>query len=100
MVAPAGQEPSVNICSECGRPLKTDTAALLRQWCRENGHHITADDSVYEPTAAILLDRAPNTLSNWRANGGGSVPFMRPGGRIRYRITDLADYIDATRVTE
>jgi hypothetical protein len=79
-----------------------DTLTILKAWCDANRHHVAADGSVYEPVAAMILDRAPNTLSNWRVNGGMNVPFYRtpPNGRVRYRLRDLADFIDGTRVTE
>lgn len=90
-------------CPHCGHVLadQPSTEARLRSWCAVNGHFIAPDESVYEATAALLLDRAPNTLANWRANGGAGVPFFRAGrtGRVRYRLADLAAYIDATRVT-
>lgn len=93
-----------DMCPHCGHPLKEqrDTVTILREWCEANGRHIAPDGSVYESTAAAILDRAPNTLANWRSNGGAGVPYFRhpPNGRVRYRITDLAAYIDASRVTE
>lgn len=76
--------------------------AELRAWCRENGHHVTADGSVYEGVAAEILDRSPGTLRNWRARGGGQLPYFRNGrtGRVRYRLSDLADVLDAGRFDE
>ena len=75
------------------------TTAQLTAWCRAHNHHVCADASVYESTAALLLDRAPDTLCHWRADGGARVPFYRSGqsGRIRYRLTDLATFIEEQR---
>jgi len=92
-------------CPCCGQlrlAAPQSTEQRLREWCEANGHHIAADGSVYETTAALLLDRAPNTLANWRSNGGAGVPYFRSGrtGRVRYRLADLANHIDGTRVTD
>ncbi|MGE0579655.1 hypothetical protein [Reyranella sp.] len=91
-------------CPHCGGPLdaQPSTEAQLRAWCVEHGHFISPDDAVHEDVAALLLDRAPGTLANWRANGGAGVPFFRAGrtGRVRYRLRDLAAHIDASRVND
>jgi hypothetical protein len=74
--------------------------AGLRRWCAAHGHHVTADGSVYEDVAAALLDRSPGTLRNWRSAGAGSMlPFTRHGrtGRVRYRLADLAELLEASR---
>lgn len=79
---------------------EADPVGELRAWCRENGHHVTADGSVYEATAAAILDRSPGTLRNWRSSGAGSaLPFYRHGrtGRTRYRLADLAELLEASR---
>ncbi len=75
------------------------TAAQFAAWCRAHGHHVTPDGGVYEPTAALLLDRAPDTLAHWRADDAAHVPFYRSGrnGRVRYRIADLATFIEQQR---
>jgi hypothetical protein len=79
-----------------------DPVERLRRWCRENGHVVLPDASVYEDTAARILDRSPGTLKNWRGRGGDQLPFYRHGrsGRIRYRLTDLADAIEEQRFGE
>jgi hypothetical protein len=73
-----------------------DTEQRLLAWCRAAGHHITADGGVYEEIAALILDRSPGTLQNWRSNGGAGVPWYR-SGRVRYRLRDLADYLERQR---
>ncbi len=44
--------------------------------------------------AAALLGIEVGTLANWRCRGVGP-RFLRLGGRVRYRLADLADYLDA-----
>lgn len=77
-----------------------ETAAALERWCRENGHIVLAGDRVFEDAAALILDRAPGTLANWRSNGGAVVPFYRSRGRgrVTYRLRDLARYLEQQRV--
>jgi len=93
----------VTTCPHCCGTgiLEHDTLTLLRTWCLSNGHHVTPDGAVYDHVAALILDRAPGTLSNWRANGGSKVPWYRisPTSRVRYRLTDLARFIDENRST-
>ena len=48
--------------------------------------------------AAAALALAPKTLRNWRSQGLGP-PFIRLGGAIRYRETDLLAWVDAQAVT-
>ncbi len=88
-------------CPHCGQLLadQPSTEARLREWCIENGHHITPLGAVYEDAAAAILDRSPSTLANWRANGGSAVRFGRSGrnGRITYRLDHLAAYLDRNR---
>ena len=91
------------VCECCGQPLPDhDPVAQLRAWCEEHGHHVTPDGAVYEDAAAAILDRAPGTLRNWRGAGGGMVPFHRHGrtGRVRYRLSDLAELLAADRYDE
>jgi hypothetical protein len=48
--------------------------------------------------AAILGGLKPQTLSVWRLKGCGPA-FHKIGTRIRYRLSDLAAYIDGRRCT-
>lgn len=89
-------------CDGTGYAPATDPVAELRRWCAENGHAVAADGAVYEHVAAAILDRSPGTLRNWRARGGAQLPFYRHGrtGRVRYRLADLADALEAARCDE
>ncbi|MDH3467591.1 MAG: helix-turn-helix domain-containing protein [Gammaproteobacteria bacterium] len=42
-----------------------------------------------ESDAAIILDVHPGTLQNWRSSGKGGVPYVKLGGAIRYRLSEL-----------
>ena len=44
--------------------------------------------------AADRLGVQPSTLANWRWAGGGP-PYLKVGGRVRYRLHDLAKWLDA-----
>lgn len=48
--------------------------------------------------AAERLGVQRGTLDNWRWNGAGP-PFIKVGGRVRYRLSDLAAWLDAQTVT-
>ena len=43
--------------------------------------------------AASRLGLEPGTLANWRWSGRGP-RFVKLGGRVRYRLADLAEYLD------
>ena len=89
-------------CSQCGHPsAEVDTFELIRRWCHKHGCFITPDEAVYEDDAALLLGRAPGTLANWRATLSGP-PYHRHGrtGRVRYRLRDIADFLDGDRVND
>ena len=43
--------------------------------------------------AGARLGVEESTLANWRWSGTGPV-HIRVGGRVRYRICDLADWLD------
>lgn len=49
--------------------------------------------------AAALLGLSPNTLGVWRSTGRYSLPFLKIGGRVRYRRSDLNAWIE-TRYRE
>jgi len=45
--------------------------------------------------AAIYLGLAVSTLNKWRCHGGGPA-FVKMGRAVRYRVTDLDTYINAS----
>lgn len=48
-----------------------------------------------EKQAADYLTVSPGTLSVWRSTGRYSLPFVKVGRRVRYRIADLDAWLEA-----
>jgi hypothetical protein len=69
-----------------------DSEARLRQACEAMSIAVAWDGSVDEAGAAAILNRAPNTLRNWRMTGR-PLEFERSGRLIRYRLAELARFI-------
>lgn len=44
--------------------------------------------------AAQLLQITPGTLSVWRSTGRYSIPFIKVGRSVRYRLSDLITWIE------
>ncbi len=50
--------------------------------------------------AAALLGVSPGTLSVWRSTGRYSLPFVKIGGKVKYKKSTLLAWIDSrTRET-
>jgi DNA-binding transcriptional MerR regulator len=45
--------------------------------------------------AADHLGIAAATLQYWRTTGAQKIPFIKVGGRVMYRISDLDDWLTA-----
>lgn len=43
--------------------------------------------------AAKILGIKPETLSGWVCRGKTDLPYIKIGGRVRYKISDLKDFI-------
>lgn len=43
--------------------------------------------------AAIALGVKPNTLAVWRSTGRYNLPFLKVGRLVKYRISDLAEFL-------
>lgn len=48
---------------------------------------------VDEKTAAAALGVQATTLSVWRSSGRYGLPFIKAGRSVKYRISDLAEFI-------
>lgn len=45
-------------------------------------------------TAANYICIAPATLQYWRTSGAQKIPFIKVGGRVMYRFSDLDKWLD------
>jgi len=52
-----------------------------------------------ENQAATLLQVTPGTLSVWRSTGRYSLPFIKVGRRVRYRLSDLNAWLESRTQT-
>jgi hypothetical protein len=57
-----------------------------------------ADRCFSEVVVATLLDVSVAALRKWRRIGGGP-PYLRIGKLIRYRFSDLKNFMDSRTVT-
>ncbi len=73
-----------------------DTLAKLERAAVTAGFVLSADGRVSEADAATLLGIAAGTMRNWR-NSRAPVPFYKAGGRVTYRLSDLAVFIEKSR---
>lgn len=61
----------------------------------QDGERLEARATTVSPReAAERLGVQPSTLANWRWNGGGP-RYLKVGGRVRYRLHDLAQWLDS-----
>lgn len=58
---------------------------------------ILSDPLLTTKQAAKLLSQRPMTLAKWRQRGKGPV-YLRLGGKVRYRQSDIVTYIEASRI--
>ncbi len=49
---------------------------------------------VDEKAAAEILCTTPGTLSVWRSTGRYALPFVKIGRKVRYRVSDLEQWIE------
>ena len=52
-----------------------------------------------ESEAAVILQVHPGTLQNWRSSGTGGVPYVKLGGAIRYRLSELLQKLEESART-
>lgn len=48
-----------------------------------------------DKAAAAVLDVTTGTLSVWRSTGRYSIPFIKVGRKVRYRLADLQAWLDS-----
>jgi hypothetical protein len=52
---------------------------------------------VSEKEACKILDCRPNTLAVWRTNKRYNLPFYKIGRLVKYKISDLEEFIQEGR---
>ena len=53
------------------------------------------NEQLYSPDElGEILGVSPSTLARWRRTGDPDLPYLRLGGRIRYRARDIAQFLD------
>lgn len=50
--------------------------------------------------AAKLLGVRPQTLAAWACNGRYSLPFVKIGRRVMYRLVDIEQFIASNLITQ
>lgn len=81
------------------RLLIEDAAAMLLKATKTHGMTITADERVSEKDTAQLLGYSAGSLKNMRQEGKAPHHYKRGvgGGRISYRLMDIATWIEDRR---
>lgn len=59
----------------------------------------TLNDLLDENQAASILKVKPGTLSVWRSTGRYSIPFIKVGRSVRYRMGDLNAWLEGRTQT-
>jgi excisionase family DNA binding protein len=59
-----------------------------------------SDELLSEKEAAQKLCLATTTLQVWRSTGRYSLPFIKIGGKVRYRREDLQRWLEARTRTD
>jgi hypothetical protein len=54
---------------------------------------------VDQAAAAEILQVRPYTLTNWRCNKRYPLPYIKVGRCVRYRISDLIQFMENNRIT-
>lgn len=52
------------------------------------------NELVDQKTATEILKVGPNTLARWRYFGDDRIPFVKVGRRVRYKRSDLQNYLN------
>jgi Helix-turn-helix domain len=64
----------------------------------EQATQVTPNDPILsEREAAAYLDAKPDTMRTWRYRRVGP-PYLKFTGKIRYRLSDIKNFIEQSRV--
>ena len=76
----------------------SEVKQIIAEIARTLGHSPDAiPSSVDEKAASTVLGVKPSTLANWRTTGRYRLPFLKMGRLVRYRTSDLAEWIASRR---
>lgn len=53
------------------------------------------NDLLDQNQAAAFLHVTPGTLAVWRSTGRYSIPFVKVGRNVRYKLPDLIEWVDS-----
>jgi predicted site-specific integrase-resolvase len=53
------------------------------------------NELVDNETAAAILQVSPGTLMVWRSSGRYSIPYIKIGAKVRYKLSDLQAWLDS-----
>ncbi len=56
---------------------------------------LTPETLMTPQQAAQVLGLSVKTLATWRSTGRHALPFIRCGGRVRYRHSDVAAWLES-----
>ena len=51
------------------------------------------------PQVAKIVGLDVRTLSNWRSSGAENLKFLKIGGRVRYALEDVQEWLKAKRAS-
>jgi hypothetical protein len=63
-----------------------------------NRNPLTLSPLLTEDQAAEILTLQPQTLATWRCTRRYGLPFVRVGRAVRYRLTDLENFLASRTV--
>ena len=61
--------------------------------------HKASEDLLDDVAVAEVLDLRPGTLAVWRSTGRYNLPYLKVGRKVRYRRSDLIDWMASRRTS-
>ena len=59
-----------------------------------------SDELLTPDDVAEMLDISPQTLASWRTTGRYDLPFLRIGRLVRYRLSDVEEFLNGFEAAE
>jgi excisionase family DNA binding protein len=63
-------------------------------------HTAISSDLLTRPQAAEFLGLRPQTLAAWATTGRHSLPMVKVGRAVRYRLSDLERWLQGRTITQ